>query len=129
VVIVYVEEPGELTQQALAFARGLGEPLHAFAAGEAVPVGGVEALHVAEGDAFSTHAPAAIAQALVELVERLSPSAVVAAGTERGNEFPHAAARLTSPSQRTARPSPGEPLLVTRVRVEASRRPDSRARL
>jgi electron transfer flavoprotein alpha subunit len=118
VVIVYIEEPGELTQQALAFARGLGEPLHAFAAGEAVPVGGVDVLHVAEGDAFSAHAPAAIAQALVELVERLLPSAVVAAGTERGNEvLAHAAAKLDVPfAANCTTASPGEPLLVTRVR-------------
>jgi len=60
VVVVYVEEPGDLTQQALAFARTLGEPLHAFAAGEAVPIGGVETLYIAEDDVFSAHAPAAI---------------------------------------------------------------------
>jgi len=118
VIVVYVEEPGELTQQALAFARGLGEPLHAFAAGQAVSVGGVEVLHVVEGDAFAAHAPAAIAQALVELVERLSPSAVVAAGTERGNEvLAHAAAKLDVPfAANCTTASPGEALLVTRVR-------------
>ncbi len=32
VLLVYVEESGDLTQQALAFARTLGEPLHASCA-------------------------------------------------------------------------------------------------
>ena len=117
-VLVYVEEPSELAQQALAFARGLGGPLHAFTAGVAVPVEGVETLYVAEGDAFASYAPAAIAQALVELVERLSPAAVVAAGTERGNEvLAHVAAKLDLPfSANCVAATAGDPFLVTRVR-------------
>lgn len=117
-VVVYVEEPGDLTQQTLAFARALGGPLHAFAAGEAIPVQGVEALHLAESDAFASYAPAAIAQALVELVERLAPEAVVAAGTERGNEvLAHVAAKLDLPfSANCVAATPGDPLLVTRAR-------------
>src|SRR5262249_33949522 len=47
---------------------------------------GVETVHVAEGDAFASFAPAAAARALVELAGRLSPSAIVASGTPRGNE-------------------------------------------
>jgi len=118
VVVVYVEEPGDLTQQALAFARALGEPLHAFAVGETVLIGGVETLHVAEGDVFSAYAPAAIAQALVELVARLSPSAVVAAGTDRGNEvLAHVAAKLDLPfAANCTTAMSGDPLLVMRVR-------------
>ncbi|MGH3137507.1 MAG: electron transfer flavoprotein subunit alpha/FixB family protein [Gaiellaceae bacterium] len=117
-VIVYVEEPGELTQQTLAFARGLGEPLHAFVAGEALPVSGVAVLHVAEGDAYSAHAPAAIAQGLVELIERLTPSAVVAAGTARGNEvLAHVAAKLDLPfAANCTSATVGDAFLVTRVR-------------
>jgi electron transfer flavoprotein alpha subunit len=84
--LVYIEEPGDLAQQALAFARGLGEPLHAFTAGEPVDVAGVERVHHAEGDAFASFAPAAIARALVEVLGTQSPSAVVASGTPRGNE-------------------------------------------
>jgi len=118
VVMVYIDEPGELAQQALTFARELGGPLHAFAALAAVSVEGVETLHVAEGDAFASYAPAAIAQALVELVERLSPTAVVAAGTERGNEvLAHVAAKLDVPfAANCTRATPGDPLVVTRVR-------------
>ena len=117
-ILVYVEEAGELAQQALAFARGLGEPLQALAVGEPPALGGVETIHVAEGDAFASYAPAAIAQALVELVGRMSPSAVVAAGTERGNEvFAHAAAKLDVPfSANCVAATPGDPMLLTRVR-------------
>jgi len=117
-VVVYVEERGDLTQQTLAFARALGGPVHAFAAGEAVSVRGVETLHLAESDAFASYAPAAIAQALVELVERLAPAAVVAAGTERGNEvLAHVAAKLDLPfSANCVAATPADPLLVTRAR-------------
>jgi electron transfer flavoprotein alpha subunit len=81
-------------------------------------IGGVDTLHVAEGDAFDGFAPAAVAQALVELVDRLSPSTVVAAGTQRGNEvLAHAAARLDLPfAANCVAASGGDPLEVTRVR-------------
>jgi electron transfer flavoprotein alpha subunit len=118
VVLVYIEEPGELTQQVLAFARGLGEPVQGFTAGESSKLAGVETLYRAEGDAFDAYAPAALAQAGVELVARLSPTAVVAAGTERGNEVvAHLAARLDVPfSANCVSATPGDPMLVTRVR-------------
>ena len=117
-IIVYVEEPGELAQQALAFARGLGDPPHVFAAGRAPAVGGIATVHVAEGEAFDAYAPAAIAQALVELAERLSPAAIVGVGTERGNEvLAHVAARLDLPfSANCVAATVGDPMLVTRVR-------------
>ncbi len=116
-VIVFVEEPGELTQQAVAFARGLGGPVHAFTTTD-IEMGGVEALHVAEGEAFASYAPGATAAALVELAGRLSPSAVVAAGTQRGNEvLAHVAARLDLPfAANCVSVGEGGPLPVTRVR-------------
>ena len=58
----------------------------ANAPSDTVSQGGVSTLHVAEHEVFATYAPGAVARALVELIERLSPSAVVAAGTARGNE-------------------------------------------
>jgi electron transfer flavoprotein alpha subunit len=118
VVVVFVEEPGDLAQQAIAFARTLGEPLDALCIGEDIPIHGVETLHVAEGDPYSAHAPGAIAQALVELVDRLAPSAVVAAGTERGNEtLARVAAKLDQPfAANCVDATPGDPALVTRVR-------------
>ena len=117
-VVLYVEEPGEVAQQAVAFARTFGEPIHAFAAGQEVAVAGVETVHVAEGDAFSSFAPAAIARALVELTERLEPTAVVAAGTPRGNEvLAHASAMVDLPFAANCVEATGDdPLRVTRVR-------------
>jgi electron transfer flavoprotein alpha subunit len=114
-VIVYVDEPGDLTQQALAFARTLGETVHAVSAGDAVPISGVETLHVAEGEAFSSYAPAAIARALVELADRLSPTALVASGTPRGNEvLAHVAAITDLPFAANCVEAAGSD--VTRVR-------------
>jgi electron transfer flavoprotein alpha subunit len=78
--------------EALTFARGLGAPLHGVAFGD----GGAEALAAAadHGVVAGTHltieggyAPAGWAQAIADLVEASSPSAVIAAGTDRGNEL------------------------------------------
>lgn len=114
-VLVWVEEPGELTQQALAFARSLGEPLEAVCTGEPASVAGVDVVHVAEGDAFATYAPRAIAGALVQLTEKVRPSAVVAAGTARGNEvLAHVAAMTDLPFAANCIAVDGEG--VTRVR-------------
>jgi electron transfer flavoprotein alpha subunit len=119
-VLVYVDEPGDLTRQALAFARSLsrGEELHAVAAttpSDTVSQDGVSTLHVAEHEAYATYAPAAIARALVELVERLSPSAVVAIGTARGNEvLAHVAAITDLPFAANCVDAAGSE--VTRVR-------------
>jgi electron transfer flavoprotein alpha subunit len=116
--LVYVEEPGELTQQALAFARGLGDPLHAFTTGEGVDVTGVEKVHHAEGDAFARYAPAAVARALVELMEAHAPSAVVAIGTPRGNEVLARVAAITDLplAANCVASAAGDPASVTRTR-------------
>ncbi|MBV8988541.1 MAG: hypothetical protein JO372_08265, partial [Solirubrobacterales bacterium] len=67
--LVFVEDPAdELSRQAVRFARGLGEQPQAV---------------MISADSY---APAAYAQALVELIEHRSPSAVLAPGTDRGNE-------------------------------------------
>jgi electron transfer flavoprotein alpha subunit len=100
-VLVLVEPGEELSLQAISLARDLGGPLHALAIGEAVTglgAYGVETLHVAEDDRLSTYAPAAWAACLEQLIDRLQPSAVVAAGTNRGNEvLGHLAARRDLP--------------------------------
>jgi electron transfer flavoprotein alpha subunit len=104
-VLVLVEQesgsPDELSLQALALARDLGSPLHALAIGEAVTelgAYGVETVHVAENDRLSAYAPAAWASCLEQLIDRISPTAVVAAGTNRGNEvLGHLAARRDVP--------------------------------
>jgi electron transfer flavoprotein alpha subunit len=116
--LVYVEEAGDLTQQTLAFARGLGEPLYAFATGEPVEVTGVEKVHHAEGDAFASYAPAAVARALVELMEAHSPTAVVASGTPRGNEVLARVAAITDLplAANCIASAADDPASVTRIR-------------
>jgi electron transfer flavoprotein alpha subunit len=96
----------------------VGEPVQAFCAGEDLDVDGVEVIHVAEDEVFSSYAPAAIARAIVELVQRLSPTAVVAPGTPRGNEvLAHVAAMADLPfAANCVDLTPGSPTLVTRVR-------------
>jgi electron transfer flavoprotein alpha subunit len=85
------------------------------------PLGGhgISTLHLAEGDVFAAYAPGAVAEAIVELSERVGATAVMAPGTERGNEvMAHVAALLDLPLAAncvTAAPSEGG-ANVTRVR-------------
>jgi electron transfer flavoprotein alpha subunit len=118
VILVYVEEAGELTAQVLAFARTLDDAVQAFAVGDAPDLLGFETLHVAEHEAFASYAPAAVAHALVELVAPLEPFAVVAAGTERGNEvMAHVAAKLDLPfAANCVSATADDPMQVTRTR-------------
>lgn len=100
-VLVFIEDPAdELAAQALTFARGIGD-------------GSVTAVSIS-GD----YAPAAWGQTLADQVAARSPQAVVAAGTERGNEvLAHAAAILDLPlSANTIALAAGAPPTVTRVR-------------
>ena len=122
--VLLLAEPDEFARQALGFARALGEV-------ETVSIGAdaglpVERSHVAEG--LDAYAPAAWATALEEVIDRVQPSAVVAPGTERGNEvLAHVGARRDLPfaanciaigatGENGVSASPGEPLTVTRVR-------------
>ena len=100
-VLVYVENPeDELSQQALTFARGLGEE--------------VQAVRV-DSDAYS---PSGFAGAIENVVAQRPYSAVLAPGTERGNEvLAHVAARLDLPmAANCVSVTPGDPASVTRVR-------------
>src|SRR6185503_13679777 len=88
-VLALVEPGEELSLQALTLARDLGGPVHALSIGEpGVELGayGVETLHLVEDDRLTAYAPAAWAACLEHLIDRISPTAVVAAGTNRGNE-------------------------------------------
>lgn len=130
-VLAFVEQldgaPDELSLQALTLAHELagGEPLDALLVGPGAPEAaaalaayGVGTAHVPEHDGLAAYAPAAWAQTVVELAGRLAPTAVVAAGSERGNEvLAHTAARmdLTLAANCTA-VRPGPPVEVTRVR-------------
>ena len=100
--VVLIEDPAdELSQQAVAFGRGMGEEVVAVAI---------------EGDA--PYAPAAWGQTLVELIEHRSPSALIAPGTDRGNEvLAHVAAKLDLPmAANCVSVTPGEPTSVLRTR-------------
>ena len=101
-LLALIEDPAdELSQQAFAFARGLGDEVTAVAIDDGAP-----------------YAPAAWAQTLVELVGQRSPSAVVAPGTDRGNEvLAHVAAKLDQPmAANCVSVTPGSPATVIRTR-------------
>jgi electron transfer flavoprotein alpha subunit len=123
-VVEHVDgEPTDLSLQALTFARGYagGEPLHAIAIGlEPRGLGdhGVGTRLVAEHDVFGSYAPAAVAQSVVDLVGRVSPSAVVGAGNELGNEvMAHVAAKLDLPlAANCIEAEVGDAATVTRIR-------------
>lgn len=136
VLAVIERKPGgldEVSLQALALARayGSGAPVHGMVVGVpsdnlsqggglAAVLGehGVSTLHVAEHEVFAAYAPVAVARAVVALTERIGPSAVVAAGTDRGNEvMAHVAALTDLPfAANCVDATPGSPTLVTRVR-------------
>ena len=114
-VLVLIEAAEEeLSRQALGFAGGLGS-LEAVSIGAGSAAWPVERVHVAEG--IDAYAPGAWATAVEELIERLSPTAVVSAGTTRGNEvLAHVAARRDLPFAANCIAVDGESLTVTRVR-------------
>ncbi|MGB0388490.1 MAG: electron transfer flavoprotein subunit alpha/FixB family protein [Ardenticatenaceae bacterium] len=59
---------------------------------------GVSEVHLVEEERLDDYAPAAWAQCIVELMEELEPEAVMATGTERGNEvMAYVAARTDLP--------------------------------
>jgi electron transfer flavoprotein alpha subunit len=113
VILVFVE-PGDLSLEALTFARGLG-PVEAVAFGSAPEGLGVARVHLV---ALDEYAPAAWAQSLARLVEALRPDAVVAAGSDRGQEvMAHLAVKLDAPMAANCIAAvPGDPWLVTRQR-------------
>jgi electron transfer flavoprotein alpha subunit len=101
-ILVFVESSElELSQQAVSFARGLGDEVQAIAI-----------------DDGAGYAPAAWAQTIVELVAQRSPSAVIAPGSDRGNEIlAHVAAKLDLPmAANCVSVTPGDPARVTRLR-------------
>jgi electron transfer flavoprotein alpha subunit len=136
-VLVFVEhaggEPDELSLQALTFARRYagGEPLEAVligdgAAAPALGEHGVATVHVAELD--GGFAPQACGRAVAELAERLSAAAVIAAGSDRGNEILAHAAVMTGGTlaANCIAATPGDPAEVTRMRWGGSLLEDAR---
>jgi electron transfer flavoprotein alpha subunit len=99
---VFVEDPlDELSQQAVVMAKDLGA--------DVVPVA---------IDPSGGYAPGAWAQTLVEIAQSRGATAVVAPGSERGNEIlAHVAAKLDQPmAANCVSITAGDPATVTRVR-------------
>jgi electron transfer flavoprotein alpha subunit len=99
-VLVLVEPSEELSLQAISLARDLGGPVHALAFTESPELGahGVQTVHLARHDQLSSYAPGAWAACLDQLIGSTGAGAVVAAGTNRGNEvLSHLAARRDLP--------------------------------
>ena len=128
-VLALVEHEGghvdELSLQALALARTLGEPVAALLVGDggrdaAAELGahGVATAYVAEDERLAAYAPGAWARCVEDVIDRSGASAVVAAGTNRGNEvLGHVAARRDLPfAANCTAIAGGDPLAVTRVR-------------
>jgi electron transfer flavoprotein alpha subunit len=105
-VLVLVDAPGgepdRLSLEALTFARGFKAPVEAVLFGQAAPeklgAFGVTAAHILADKRLGGPVPEARAAAIAQLIERVKASAVVATGSERGNELlAHVAARLGRP--------------------------------
>jgi electron transfer flavoprotein alpha subunit len=108
--VLLLVEDDELSRQALTLARGLGDVEAVSAAEVDLPV---DRLWLA--DLPDAYAPGAWATALSDLVDRTSPSAVVAPGSNRGNEvMAHLAARRDLPFAANCTAVEGD--VVTRVR-------------
>ncbi len=102
-VLVFAERSDdELFRQAVAFARSMAQ----------------DGLHVVGIDDPNGYSPDGAGAALAAAIEQRGPSAVVAPGTERGNEvLAHVAARLEKPlAANCVSVTPGDPLALTRVR-------------
>jgi electron transfer flavoprotein alpha subunit len=113
--------------QTIALARSFaaGEPVHALLVGpggiDAAPAlssHGVAVAHIAEHEAFSSFAPDAWAAAIAGLAASLKATAVLAPGTDRGNEvMARVAARAGLPlACNCIAAAPGPPATVTRQR-------------
>jgi electron transfer flavoprotein alpha subunit len=112
----------DVSLQALTLAAGLGGDVHALVIGPggAAAAAGVPAavVHVAEHDGLDAFAPDAWASILCATAERIGATAVVAPGSGRATDaMARAAVRLGEPlAANCISVTPGDPLLLTRVR-------------
>ncbi len=112
-VLVFAERSDdELFRQAIAFARGLSPD-------------DVRAVGIDDAGGYS---PDGTATALAGVIRKRAPSAVVAPGTERGNEvLAHVSAELDLPmAANCVSVTPGDPLTLTRMRWGGSLLEDAR---
>lgn len=111
-LVVVEHDRGSLapaTAEAMTFGRtiagALGVPLHAVTIGAAADglatelgAQGATVVHQAHDEVLTDYGPEAWGETVARLVTALSPAAVIATGTDRGNEvMAHAAARLDLP--------------------------------
>ncbi|MDT8307294.1 MAG: electron transfer flavoprotein subunit alpha/FixB family protein [Anaerolineae bacterium] len=132
-ILTLVEQNGgELNSsapEALTLARSLsqatGKPLAAVllgasaaAAAPALAPYGVEKVYHVVHDGLDAYAPEAWARSVAQLMAQAQPEAVVAAGTDRGNELmAHVAAMTDLPfAANVTEVQPGSPYYLTRVR-------------
>jgi electron transfer flavoprotein alpha subunit len=128
VMVVVEHDRGALapaTLEALTAARSFGDRVEALTIGAAADglaadlTGfGVAAVHQVHDDILSDYGPEAWGEVVAQAVRALSPTMVVATGTDRGNEvLAQAAARLDLPfAANCLELRPGEPMEMTRVR-------------
>jgi len=108
-ILVYVDHDrgvlDEFSLQAVAAARGLDSEVQAVMVGaEAITAAarlgefGVQTTHVAVDPRLTDYTPAASGRAVAQMARHLSPAAVLAVGSPRGNEvLAHASAILDEP--------------------------------
>jgi len=108
VLVVVEHDKGSLSPaslEALTFARTLGGEVHALTLGAAadgaagaLAAHGAAVVHQVHHDLLADYGPEAWGESVAQAVRALSPDAVVACGTDRGNEvLAQAAARLDLP--------------------------------
>jgi electron transfer flavoprotein alpha subunit len=130
-ILVFVDHedatPDAPSLEALTFGRGLagslGAPLHAVVVGsepmaDRLGAFGVVAVHTVWDERLDAFAPAAWGQGVADVVAAASPQAVLASGSDRGNEvMAHVAAKLERPfAANCIEIVPGDPYTVTRLR-------------
>lgn len=115
----------EMLTVARGVAEKLGAPLEAVLVGpggeglaEELGRYGVTRAHLVQHEALTDYAPEAWAQSVLHLIQTLSPTMVMAGGTDRGQEvLAHVAAQAGLPlAANCTEISPGNPCRVTRVR-------------
>ncbi len=115
----------EMLTLARELAGQLGTPLEAVVIGEdgrdaadGLADYGVSKIHLVTHAQLTDYAPKAWARSLVQLAEQEQPAAILAAGTERGNEvLAHVGAIMDLPmAANCIEVSPGESYTLTRVR-------------
>ena len=128
VLVVVEHDRGSLaaaTLEALTAAHSLGDRVDALTIGDSAdPLAellapyGVDTVHQAHDPLLTDYGPEAWGEVVAQAVRALAPAAVIATGTDRGNEvLAQAAARLDLPfAANCTEFGGGEPLTLTRVR-------------